>query len=96
MNLEKNIAEIINTITKLVQPDQIILFGSRTRGVGHRYADYDIALVGVDLDHRTERRLREALDERLGIFTVDLIDMSKVDPEFREIIVRSGVVIYEN
>lgn len=96
MEFEKNITEIINTTTKLVQPDQIILFGSRARGVAHRYSDYDIALVGVDMDHRTERRLREALDERLGIFTVDLIDMSKVDPEFKEIIIRSGVVIYEN
>jgi len=96
MEFEKNITEIINTTTKLVQPDQIILFGSRARGVAHRYSDYDIALVGVDMDHRTERRLKEALDERLGIFTVDLIDMSKVDPEFKEIIIRSGVVIYEN
>jgi len=96
MKFEKNITEIINTITKLVQPDQIILFGSRARDVAHRYSDYDIALVGVDMDHRTERRLKEALDDRLGIFTVDLIDMGKVDPEFKEIILQSGVIIYAN
>jgi len=96
MEFEKNIAEIVDTITELVQPERIILFGSRARGAAHRYADYDIALVGVDMDHRTERRLKEALDERLGIFTVDVIDMGKVDPEFREIILQRGVVIYAN
>jgi predicted nucleotidyltransferase len=96
MKSDRNITEIVNTITEFVQPEQIILFGSRTRGVAHRYSDYDIALVGVDMDHRTERRLKEALDDRLGIFTVDLIDLGKVDPEFREIILRKGVVIYAN
>ena len=96
MKFEKNIAEIIRTITELVHPEQIILFGSRARGVAHRYSDYDIAMAGVDMDHRAERRLKEALDDRLGIFTVDLIDIDKVDREFRELIVQNGVVIYEN
>ena len=91
--LEKNIVEII---TKLVQPRQIILFGSRAHGTAHRYSDYDIALVGVDMDHRTERRLKQALDDGLGIFTVDLINVDKVDPEFKDIIVQSGVIVYEN
>ena len=72
MELEKNITEIVQTITKLVQPERVILFGSRARGVAHRYSDYDIALVGVTMDHRVERRLKEALDDKLGIFTVDL------------------------
>lgn len=96
MEFEKNITEIIHTITEFAQPKQIILFGSRAHDAAHRYSDYDIALAGVDMDHRTERRLKEALDDRLGIFTVDLIDIGKVDPAFREIIVQSGVVVYEN
>ena len=96
MKSEKNIAEIVRTITEWVQPKQIILFGSRTHGTAHRYSDYDIALTGVDMDHRTERRLKHALDDRLGIFTVDLVNIDKVDPEFRDIIVRSGVIVYEN
>jgi len=96
MEFEQNIAEIIRTITELVHPEQIILFGSRACGVAHRYSDYDIAMVGIDMDHGAERRLKEALDDRLGIFTVDLIDIDKVDSEFRETIVQNGVVIYGN
>ncbi len=95
MEFEENITEIIHTITAAVQPERIILFGSRVRGVAHRYSDYDIALEGVNMEHRVERRLREALNERLGIFAVDLIDIDKVDPEFKELIVQNGVVIYE-
>ena len=95
MEFEK-ISKIIHTITEWVEPEQIILFGSRTHGTAHRYSDYDIALAGVDMDHRTERRLKQALDDRLGIFTVDLINIDKVDPEFRDIIVQNGVVVYED
>ena len=96
MEFEKNIAQIIHVITEFVQPQQIILFGSRARGVAHCYSDYDIALIGVDMDHRTERRLKQALDDRLGVFTVDLINMDKVDPEFQDIIMQNGMMVYEN
>ena len=96
MELEENITKITRTVTEFVEPEQIILFGSRTHGTAHRYSDYDIALAGVDMDHRTERRLKQALDDRLGIFTVDLINIDKVDPEFRNLVVQSGVVVYEN
>lgn len=96
MKFEENITKITNAITEFAQPEQIILFGSRTHGTAHRYSDYDIALVGANMDHRTERRLKQTLDDRLGIFTVDLINVDKVDPKFREIILQNGVVVYEN
>lgn len=94
--VEKNITKIIHTILELTQPKQIIWFGSRVHGTAHRYADYDIALAGAELDHRAERHLKEALDDKLGIYTVDLIDIEKVDPEFKARIVQSGVVVYEH
>lgn len=93
---EKNITTIVQTITEVTDPKQIIWFGSRVHGTGHRYSDYDIALVGGDLDHRTERRLKESLDDRLGIFIVDLINIDKIDPEFKDRIIQTGVVVYEN
>ena len=40
--------------------------------------------------------LKEALDDSLGIFTVDLIDIDKVDPEFKNSILQNGVIVYEN
>jgi len=92
----ENITEIVHTITEMVQPEQIILFGSRVHGTAHRYSDYDTALVGMDMDHRMERHLKDALDNRLGVFNFDLVNVDAVDPEFKDIIVRDGMIVYES
>jgi predicted nucleotidyltransferase len=96
MATDENITKITRTIREFVQPEKIILFGSRTHGTAHRYSDYDIAVSGVNMDHRTERQLKQALDDRLGVFTVDLIFIDKVDKQFRDMILKSGEVVYEN
>ena len=93
---DKNIAAIIRIITEHIRPSCIILFGSRARGTAHRYSDYDVAIAGADMDHRTERRLKEALDEGLGIFTVDLTNLDRAEPEFKEIVMQDGVIVYED
>ncbi len=92
---DQNIQKIVRVITKMTQPAQIIWFGSRVRGTAHRYSDYDIALAGVKMDIRAERRLKEALDETLGIFSVDLIDLDRADAAFRDRVMQTGVVVYE-
>jgi predicted nucleotidyltransferase len=92
---EKIITEIVNTIIDYLRPKRIFLFGSRVRGKGRRYSDFDVALEGVEMELRTERELKDALDARLGIFMVDLINFDKVSPEFRALILQDGKVIYE-
>lgn len=89
------IDSIISILKEYIHPKRIILFGSRASGRSKRYADFDIAVEGVDMDIRKERLLKDALDERLGIYMVDLIDIDKVDKEFRKIIMDKGKVIYE-
>jgi hypothetical protein len=42
-----------------------------------------------------ERELKDAQDARLDIFSVDLINLDRVDPEFRTLIKEGGRVIYE-
>lgn len=77
---EKAIAEIVNTIIDYLRPKRIFLFGSRVRGEGRRYSDFDVALEGVEMELRTERELKDALDARLGIFMVDLSTLTKWPP----------------
>ncbi len=89
------IDSIINILKEYIHPKRIILFGSRASGRSKRYSDFDIAVEGVDMDVRKERLLKDALDERLGIYMVDLIDIDKVNKEFRKIIMDKGKVIYE-
>jgi predicted nucleotidyltransferase len=92
---EEVIAEIVSIITAYLRPKRIFLFGSRALGKGKRYSDFDVALEGVAMTHRKERELKDALDARLGIFTVDLVCLDKVDAEFRVLILEEGREIYE-
>ncbi len=92
---ESIIDEIVNTITAYLHPKRIYLFGSRAMGRSRRYSDFDIAVEGVKMTHRSERELKEALDARLGIFTVDLVNLDNVEPEFKMLILKTGRVVYE-
>jgi len=92
---EEVIGEIVSIITAYLHPTRILLFGSRARGRGKRHSDFDVALEGVTMTHRRERELKDVLDARLGIFSVDLINLDKVDPEFKVLIKEGGRVIYE-
>jgi predicted nucleotidyltransferase len=90
------ISEIVETVVSYLHPARIILFGSRAIGRASRYSDFDIAVENVELDIRKERRLRETLEDRLGIYMVDVIDLARVDLDFKKLILETGRVIYEN
>lgn len=93
-NTEELLREIVDVVVSRVHPTRIILFGSRASGRAKTYADFDLAVEGAVMDARVERLLKEALDETAGIFTVDLVNLDKMEPEFREIVVRTGRVVY--
>ncbi len=96
VDLEREVVDVIvNTVKDYLHPVRIILFGSRAHGKGKIYSDFDIAVEGVEMEIRKERLLKDALDERLGIFTIDLINLDKVDSEFKKLMLRFGRVIYE-
>jgi len=43
---------IVDRIVKTVNPDKIILFGSRSRGQGGPYSDYDLLVLKRGIDNR--------------------------------------------
>ncbi|MBF0564063.1 MAG: nucleotidyltransferase domain-containing protein [Nitrospirae bacterium] len=90
----KEIDIIIDETVNCLHPQKIILFGSRARGDNKRYSDFDIAFSGGEADIRNERRLMEVLDEKLGIYKVDIINLEKVEDDFRKLILEQGKVIY--
>jgi len=91
---QKIAGDIVNIVTAIVHPKRIILFGSRAKGKGQRYSDFDIAIEGAEMDIRQERLLKDVFDEKLGIFTVDLINLDKADADFKKLILEQGKVIY--
>ena len=92
---QKIINDILDVIVTYIHPSRVIMFGSRVGGKAQKYSDYDIAVEGAEMDIRKERILKEALDRKMGIFTVDLINLDKADKEFKELIIQNGKIIYE-
>lgn len=95
MQAQMIIDEIVTAVAANLKPARIILFGSRAAGRAWEYSDFDIAVEGVDMDIRKERLLKELLDEKLGIFMVDLINLDRVDDDFKRLILQTGEVLYE-
>ncbi|MBI9071947.1 MAG: nucleotidyltransferase domain-containing protein [Melioribacteraceae bacterium] len=59
------------------------LFGSRAKGTSRYSSDFDIAVDFSDLEIGSLNRLK------------DIIDINRVDADFKEIILNTGKLIYE-
>jgi predicted nucleotidyltransferase len=92
---EEKLSMIKDIVVKAVDPKCIYLFGSRAAGKNKFYSDFDIALKGANGSFRIMRKLKEKLDEALGIHSVDMVHMEQASDEFRELIEEKGKIIYE-
>ena len=90
------ISTMVNYLVENLLPKRIILFGSRAKGTARMGSDIDLALEGAAIsDFCKERKLREALDQLAGIYSVDLVFLEQVDDVFSEMINQTGKVLYE-
>lgn len=86
---------IIKILIHFLEPEKIILFGSRGKGTNDRFADFDIAISGSKPESQVLIKIKEELEEKLGLFSFDLKFLDSVDREFKDIILKTGKVIYE-
>jgi predicted nucleotidyltransferase len=93
---EKILAKIVKLLKETLEPEKIILFGSRAKGNFAPYSDIDLAIEGVpQLSIRDFRKLKEKIETISWPFFVDLVFLEKVDEEFKNIINETGRIIYE-
>ena len=101
--MEKQLKEIIERIIEEVDPDKMILFGSRAKGENKEWSDYDICVLKRGIKHR--RKLARRIYRKL-FGTGAAVDVIVETPEkFEELkdkwflvhsdIAGSGRVIYE-
>ncbi|NLH40149.1 MAG: nucleotidyltransferase domain-containing protein [Elusimicrobia bacterium] len=96
MDIGKKINDIKAILIKEIDPDIIILFGSRANGKSRNGSDIDLAIkTNQTISFRKERKLREKLDEAGGIYSIDLIFTDRVSKKFLKNIKGYGKVIYE-
>ena len=81
-------------IVERYRPRRIWQWGSLLdRSRFRDYSDIDIAVEGVDEPERFFKMFGEA--EKLTDFSLDLLDINRIEPEFAELIKKKGVVVYE-
>lgn len=85
----------IEVLKRHLHPDKIILFGSRGKGNFQKYSDFDLAVSNGIPDIRTERKILEDIEEIAGLYNIDIVYLNSVDEEFKDIILKTGEVIYE-
>lgn len=72
---------------------RVYLFGSWVRDRAGRTSDIDVAVLPLEpLPAGLLSEIREALEESRVIYPVDLVDLSESTPQFRERVLREGVL----
>ena len=89
------IDKIVSLLRKDIEPERILLFGSRATDRHSPGSDFDIALDGKKISVRKMRELREKLEKVSGLHKVDIIFLESVDKEFKEIVLKRGKILYE-
>lgn len=71
---------------------RVYLFGSRARGEARRASDIDVAILPLNpLPPGLLSSIRESLEESHVPYKVDVVDLSQVEPTFRERVEREGI-----
>ena len=71
---------------------RVYLFGSHARGDVRHASDIDVAILpGEQLPAVFFSQLKEIIDESTIPYEVDVIDLGKVSPTFREEVLRTGI-----
>ena len=70
-----------------------VLYGSLARGEAWEKSDIDIALQGLPSAKVYFDLFGDAMD--MTTFPLDIVEIEKIEPEYRESIIENGKLIYE-
>ncbi|TVR66317.1 MAG: nucleotidyltransferase domain-containing protein [Spirochaetaceae bacterium] len=91
---EADARRIVELIRSRYEPHRIVQWGSLLDPESFReYSDIDIALEGITEAETFFRLLAEA--EQLTSFDLDIVQLERIEPEYRDLILRKGKVLYE-
>jgi len=90
------IEEVIATVRAHVGEEgfELYLFGSRARYPDSDYADIDLGVLCEQLSDQTYRKIRREIANLRTLYTIDLVDLQRVDPAFKELILSTARKVY--
>lgn len=81
---ESELDIIVNILQKYIQNNDVVIFGSRSRGDFHRTSDIDLAIT-AKISATELAKLRTQFEESSLIYTVDLVAIdSTTSTSFKE------------
>ncbi len=96
LSADEILAEVADIIARYVPGARIFLFGSRAKGDAIETSDFDIAVdAGSKISLDVIARIKDEIDELRTLKSIDIIDLNRVNPAFKEIIRKNGVNIYD-
>lgn len=89
--------EFIRTTIRTYLPDlgcRVFIFGSRAFDHHHPYSDIDIGIKGDrPIEREAIMKIQESFDESSLPMRIDIVDFSRVSPDFSRIAGRSIVTL---
>jgi predicted nucleotidyltransferase len=82
-------SEHLNWIKKILtiflpEGSKVFVFGSRARGDYKKYSDLDLAILSKEpIQSETLLQIQEHFSESSIPFKIDLVDLNKIDPDFK-------------
>ena len=89
------LTQVIDTAIRCVDPERIILFGSRARRSGRATSDYDIAFVGLRNPQHWSRFVLDLDENAETLLPFDLLCYEDASRALRSQIDEDGVSLYE-
>ncbi|NUN10519.1 MAG: nucleotidyltransferase domain-containing protein [Ignavibacteriaceae bacterium] len=92
---EENINNINHIFASFPEVEEVIIFGSRSKGTHKRGSDIDLVITKGDVEFTLLNKLTEKLDDLLLPYHIDLCLFSLIDnPDLIEQIKRAGKIFY--
>lgn len=94
--LPKSMFKALELMIKSLDPDKIVLFGSRARGDHRENSDFDIVIKGTKAQAHEWAKLRLALEEDpITLHKIDLLNWSELESNYIKNINSEGIILYE-
>ena len=95
-NISASVQSILDKIVETCKSEenvvQILLYGSRARGLAMERSDIDIAVIGRNIDIE---KLRDEVDKIDTLLKIDLVDLSRCKNELlRSEVSKDGISIF--
>ncbi len=89
------IAFVVDACRRRLDPDRVVLFGSRARRDHWKASDFDLCVFGTTASRAAWTELQLELDEHAPtMLALQVLDAERLGPQILSDIEKDGVVVY--